>query len=264
MKLESLFEATLNINTLIDYIYKEGFEEFINEIQNYKLGRKVRINKIHLKNMEFSSNMLISKMHSPNIKKVLMNNPITIRTGVYPRGSYYSPTENTIYISFNEQVYDILIQNISTKKYREMISSSVPIQMHKNFEQELNGIKIKATISHEISHWMRDALHGKQITKMVTRAYEAPVSKRKNIFSRGTGDDYLTDYEMDALIHGIKQTKRSYDDQEWDTFTLNDLYDIDPSINVLVRGFKGVQKRKFMRMLLTRMNREGLLGKRMK
>lgn len=263
MKLYNLFEATLNINTLIDYIYKEGFEEFVNEIQNYKLGRKARINKIHLKNMEFSSELLISKMHSPNIKNTLRNHPVTIRTGVFSRGSYYSPKENTIYISINEQAYDILIQNISTKKYREMIQSSVPLQMQKNFEQELNGIKIKATISHEISHWMRDALHGKQITKMVTRAHQNP-NKSKRILNRGTGDDYLTDYEIDALIHGIKQTKRAYDDREWDTFTLDDLYDIDPAVNVLVKGFRGSQKRTFMRLLLTRMNREGLLGRNMK
>jgi len=263
MKLCNLFEATLNINTLIDYIYKEGFEDFINEVQKYKIGKKVIIKKIHLKDMEFSSKLLISKMHSPNIKNTLRNNPVTIRTGVFLRGSYYSPTENTIYISINEQAYDILIQNISTKKYKEMVLSSVPLQMRKNFDQELNGIKIKATISHEISHWMRDVSHGKQITKMVTRAHKNP-NKSKKILNRGTGDDYLTDYEIDALMHGIKQTKRAYDDQEWDTFTLNDLYDIDPAVNVLVTGFKGEQKRKFMRLLLTRMNREGLLGRNMK
>lgn len=261
MILQQLFEATLNINSAVDYIYKEAFKSFIDEIQNYKKGRAVNKKKLRLPTVEFSPKLLISKLHSPNIKKVIQDNPVTIKAGVFTKGSYYDTINKVIYISFNMEAYNRLGQNVGLRKYNE-IFNGIPPHLHRNFEQELSGAKIKSTIAHEISHWVRDTQHDKHITRMVDRAKENP-SKRKRILNRGTGDDYLTDYEMDALIHGMEQIKRAYPQEEWDTFTLADVFELDPSAMSLLLGFKGRQRDQFMKLIIKRMSREGLLGKNM-
>lgn len=262
MKLEQLFEATLNINTLIDYIYEESFKTFIDEIDKYRHGKRLNMSRIKLKTMEFSPKLIISKMHSPNIKSAMIDHPVTIKTGVFPRGSYFSTTEKTIYISFHQGVYDLLQQHAGRNKYREL-STTIPTPLKKNFEQELNGSKVRSSISHEISHWMRDAKHGRQLTKMVDRANESPSSAGK-ILNRGTSAIYLSDYEMDALVHGIKQIKRDYDQAEWDSFTLSDLFDKDPASMTNMNNFNTQQQKQFKKLLLKRLNRERLLGKKMR
>lgn len=262
MKLDQLFEATLNINTIIDYIYKEAFKTFIDEIDNYRKGRRLNMNRIKLKTTEFTPKLILQKMHSPNIKNAMTDLPVTIKAGVFPRGSYYSTVEKTIYISFHQGVYDVLQQHAGVNKYREL-SVDIPPQLRKNFEQELNGSKVKASIAHEISHWMRDAKHGKQITKMVDKAQESP-SRASKTFTRGQSDIYLTDYEMDALVHGIKQIKRDYDQAEWDSFTLSDLFDKDPASMTNMNNFNKQQQKQYKKLLLKRLHRERLLGKKMR
>lgn len=100
----------------------------------------------------------------------------------------------------------------------------------------------------------------------------------KRILNRNEADTYMTDYEMNATVHGIAQLKKDFPrlyggskelaDQEWETITFKELLGIDPAIRTTYERIKhDLSPKDLMRwkkLLLSRLAREGLLGRRMK
>ena len=108
---------------------------------------------------------------------------------------------------------------------------------------------IKTSIYHELSHWIRDSLDNQSVRKAIK-------NRKAQIDSK---------VEIDAQVHVISLLHQMYK-EEWDSLTLLDLMQLKPALRVPFRTTKDNKKRfnQYQKDLLTRLNREGILGKNMK
>jgi len=260
VKLQQLNEATLKIDRLVDFFYDEVFTNFIKEIDKFKQGRNANF---YVKDQKFTMRDIPQRFITDEIRMAYETIPVVFYVGVYLRGSFYSPQKHKVQMSFNSGVMDILDNAKRNGLSYEQMLGAIPKTQQPNFKSELSGVKVRGSIAHEVSHWMRDAIHGKQLSKMLTRADKDPRNRAK-ILHKGMGDDYLTDYEIDAIIHDIVDVRRRYSKDEWDDLTIEDLLDITPTVNITRAKLRGKQRELFMKLILKRMNRERLIGRNMK
>ena len=85
----------------------------------------------------------------------------------------------------------------------------------------------------------------------------------KKIKLRGKSDEFLTDYEINAQIHSIKQLKRSNRDL-WDLFSFKNMVDESPALITIRSNLNAQQYKEWKKLILKRMYREGLVGDSMK
>jgi hypothetical protein len=131
---------------------------------------------------------------------------------------------------------------------------------------EFTEARIKGSIYHELSHWIRDTLHNNNIHKKLSDFHYSGDSSPKNIqkiLYHGEETEYTTDYEIDAQIHAIKQLKRNYR-SDWDSLNFSDMLDLNASLKHITHALKGNNLNRWMRKIKSRMYREGLLGKKMR
>jgi len=140
------------------------------------------------------------------------------------------------------------------------ITSSNPF---KDVKEEWSEVKIKASIRHELTHWLDDTKHNLFITKNVKRAADIISKKgyKEGILSmKGNKPHmYLTPQEINAMIHSIAELKEIYS-EKWDKMTFDDMISLTPALSVLNKelGYK------WRKEIKKRMARENLFGKKMK
>ncbi len=250
-------EKTFNIDRDVDHLYKKGFKKFIDNLQ--KTG-DIQIG-LGSKKQLVTYQMASGKLKEEECKAAHALNPIMIFCGVSPTGgSFYLIDSNLIWISLQKDVIQ-LTQQAATRGVPAW--QTVPPRLRKSFKAELTEGRMKATIYHELSHWLNDTLHNYNITNIVRLAQELGNPSMKLLGKKSVD---MTHFEIDAQIHGIKQIKRTYKD-EWDTYTFDDILDLYPSLratadNVYMYG-KDVQSI-WAKSILKRMAREKLLGKNMR
>ena len=241
-----LSESTYELDADVDFIYTESrLEEYIHNVKtnpSKNVGRPFK---------ELDSSMLTC----PKSIEAHKLNPVKIESGIFGTSSWYNPSKRMIRISPNRQAIDMIGANEKPDEYDN-------IQM---FDNELTDERIKATIHHELSHWISDSIHNQHLSRIVSHAadegghYEDVLLGKYNV-----GETY---YEIDAQIHGIKQIKRKYTSEEWDRATLQWLFYKYPALNniknPLIRSPNDNEVYDWIRTLTTRMSREGLLGKNM-
>jgi len=141
---------------------------------------------------------------------------------------------------------------------------SSPVSDYELFLNEITEHKLKATIAHELSHWISDSLYNSQIKKTINLAIKLDKHIKEVLRVEDVNMSY---FEIDAQIHGIKQIKRKKN-KYWDTYTLTDLFFMYPPLRatttVLYNKYSKEVLDIWLKNLITRMNRENLLGKNMK
>lgn len=250
-----LEEKTFSIDKDVNFIYRTYFKSFIDELRNGHAGK--------LESASFTSNVLPSK----DSKKANELNPVTIKIGSFYDGSFYSPNDHILQISFNYSALNAL--NFCKGSVINTIRA-LPSEQIKRFKQEINGSATKCTIYHELSHWIDDTFHNKHITNTIKKAQQiSNHQKQDKIMAKGKADPVASKYEINAQIHAIKKTKNQNKDI-WDTITFNDLLTLIPALhtvyNVLLKKDKGNfdnNLKQWRRDIKQRMSREGLLGKNM-
>jgi len=264
MRVSDIFEATFNTDEIVDYIYDNVFADYIKKIQEWKNGKTTN-EPVIISNKTFEPEKLSKEIKDPVFKKAMKENPIKIKAGVRD-GNYYYPTKHLISITFNDELYAMMNRYISANKSFMEFIGNLPLALRKNILTEVNGNKVKGSISHEISHWLDDTNNQKHITKMINVAAGEQYHKQSKTFNRGEADQYMTDYEINAQTHALKQLKRSIGQEAWDKLTFNDLYAIEPSLRVNKERISKISPealKRFVKLTLRRMHRENLLGKNM-
>jgi len=252
-----LEEKTFAIDKDVDIIYDRLFKEIINNIKT-NAG-----NAISQTIKQLDSNELVSA----SARKANVINPVTIVGGldlINPIANYYSPNDKTIHLSIHPGAALMLRNNIG--KSIKDLSETIPSHQRRNFISEFTSNKIKSSIQHELSHWLDDTLHNSHITNTIKKASDANINttnKRDRILNRGMGTSLVTDYEINAQIHAIKQLKRN-NHRIWDKLSIIDMITLSPSLSHIYRSITDSQKSYWIRKLLHRMNRENLLGNYMK
>jgi hypothetical protein len=132
----------------------------------------------------------------------------------------------------------------------------------KQFFNEVSPASIKGTIYHELSHWISDSIYNRNISKRLEIAQQ---SGKLDILTK-YGSNLFTDYELDAQVHAIKQLKRDYK-KDWDKLTWSDIIEKKGSFDVIFKRLKTLNTRdqeEYFKRMIKRLNREGLLGKKLR
>ena len=264
-----LSEAVLNLDDDVDYIFKNGgFESFF---KNFDKGLKP-FKELILSNRSI---ILFNTIHSNRLSSeeaVAANkiNPVDIDCGFSNMGSYYDPINKQIFISLDPHAFETFY----TDDDRELYIDSI-----KSFRNEFKPTRIKSTIYHELSHWIRDSLHGKHIEKIISKAKLTPhTDKKTKIKNLGLPDTYMTNYEIDALVHSVKQFRKDIPKEEWDSMSFKDLIDEIRSFKIIYNRIKDKSydkqdydiedskkwHKQWIKLIVKRLDKEGLLGKNMK
>jgi hypothetical protein len=120
-------------------------------------------------------------------------------------------------------------------------------------KRELAETAIKVSTRHELSHWLRDSFHENILKK---RAADAKWLKKVGKMGMKL---YLTPTEIDATIHSIVELKNKHSDK-WDKLSWKGFIELDNVLMLLDKSL-GQEWRKLMKK---RMNRENLLGAKMR
>lgn len=274
-----LGEATLNINKDVDYIFNRAFKQFYKDLF---AGKKPYQSEVESGSAPVTFDYMRSReLPSATSKKASAVNPVTIFCGIY-KGSFYNPTDKAIYISVNKSALRAYYDDITADDID-------PEQLDSYRSETETTSTVKSTTYHELSHWIRDSLNNSHIGKMVNRiqssmdAGKSQDSVVRKIKNQGLPHTYMTNYEIDALIHNIKQFKRDTPKAKWNSLTLLEMIRMIPSINNVYidiskkyMAFYGSSgdlnkpswrkdwAKEYVKLLLKRMYKEGLLGDNMK
>jgi len=254
LKEELLLEKTFNIKKDVQIVYDKLFASFVAEIKRGDFPPEDIIKAARHGGGYARASMPSSQLVSKSAKAANAIKPIKIKAGVFSSPSY-NPIDNSINLTFNPMVLDIL---------RQGIQGTLPKDQVRRFNSETSPNKMKATIAHELSHWMNDVLHNSHIEKIVDMAAEF---QDANILKLGKEDVNMTHFEIDAQIHGIKTLKQQYTTAQWNKMTLGDVMELYPPIDGTWRTTTRYGKEVvdiWKKLLLKRMAREKILGKNMR
>ena len=124
---------------------------------------------------------------------------------------------------------------------------------------------LKQVIRHELTHWLDDALHNSHIENKAIRYSDSSkyadeiktLALKKNILWNGESHPYMSNVEINAMVHHIAQLRRNLGPKKYDAITWQQLTAISPGLFSLNKHL-GAPWRKLM---FNRLSREGLIGK---
>lgn len=256
-----LVEKTWPVSKDVDYIFSTYYGKLFKDIKagfgHISLG--------DFKDIEISSEELPSAV----ARKAHAANPITIKIkSSEATGNFYNPVEKELQVSPSDSAMHVLRSSSGSIKRALNI---VQDDQQEPLKNEFNGVKIKTSIAHELSHWFNDTFHNQHIRDIITKGRTAKAvgvdqGKLKSIMARGLPDIYMSDYEIDAQIHQLKELRRRYK-KIWDTLSFENLTTMDRSLGSSSRRIRQSSTqnwKKWKMLLLKRLAREGLLGAKMK
>ncbi len=266
---EILTEATFDVDEVVDLIYNDVYAEYFKNIARYMDGEQLTPSDLKITDRKYTAVELLKRIDNKKIQIAAGKDAITVFTGVSSKGNLYNGRSKTINISFNNELYQMVKSAAVNGQDFEKLMEQIPYKLHVKAREEFSGSKLKGSIAHEFAHWLGDFYHNNHITKMGGKANEYMTSseKRNKILRRGKPDIYMTDYEIDAMIHDVYQLKRNYGEAKWDSMTVSEMMRAAMTLNSTYQHVKEKGKgdeKQFLKNILKRMNREGLLGKEMK
>ena len=244
-----LDEKTFNLDRDVDYIYHKCFDTVLYNYHNNGIVPPILTYGV----------VDSSELKTKDCKYAHSIKPVTIHCGVYTDGSKYSPFEDNILVSLNTDFF----RKSNIKHTKNDLTA---------LKNELTEEKVKATIYHELSHWVSDVKYNNYLYKLIKRAYSIPsnmpnrVKKMIKILDMGKSNTRVTTYEIDAQIHGIKQIKRLNTDK-WDDLELVDLFFKYPVLRNIAMELINIDYQiyiEWVKDIIKRLQRENLLGKNMR
>jgi hypothetical protein len=171
----------------------------------------------------------------------------------FPRGEKIPPY---IKLSVHSTIFNMLV-------YRGVQAlDQIPFKVRRRAKNEVNEFRIKATIAHELTHWIDNAEYN--IFELIMSGAKTTAEKEEKLLLDKKNVN-MTYFEIQAQVHAIKQMKDGED--TWDDYTLNDLFEYLPSLHTIAISLyekygKDVLKI-WIKYFLKRLAREGLAGKNM-
>ncbi len=172
----------------------------------------------------------------------------------FPKGEEIPPY---IKLSVHSDIFNMLVDSGV-----QALNTQIPLKMQKRAKNEVTEFRIKATISHELTHWIDNAEYN--IFELIMSGAKTNAERVEKILLDKKNVN-MTYFEIQAQVHAIKQMKDGEDN--WDTYTLNDLFEYLPSFHTiaitLYRKYGEDVLKIWIKYLLKRLARENLLGKNM-
>jgi hypothetical protein len=241
---EGLITETIhNIDDDVDLIYDTFFRDDIETLITTRKANDFMFKK-DVTDTSVLKNPLCVEANQKNPCKLLINYGVNI----------YAPDRNFISISYNKAALEFLKQQ--NNDFDKAINSLTKKQS-REFTIEFTEEKIKASIHHELTHWLDDVFYNQRIK----RAADKFLKKNKSVGRNNMPIDADT-LEIQAQIHNIHQLKRKYSDI-WDSLTFNEMMNMSLTLKLVFDSLPEKYRYRWVRDLKTRMYREGLLGKKM-
>ena len=186
-------------------------------------------------------------------------NPITIHFGVLQGGNHYNPKNKKIQVTLHTQAMDFLGP--------KGLENKEAVEQEPNVIFEFTPEKLKATIAHELTHWIEDSLFENKIKRALDTLHkkvdnEKDFSQKKKII---TQFQRFSEHEIQAHINGLSAI-RDNNPELYDSWSWKELQQNSPALKNVVDNSKELpddERRVFMKQLLRRLSRENLLTKRM-
>ena len=170
--------------------------------------------------------------------------------------NYYKPSENKISISIHKSAVDWVLYDFNGDLRKAASNDKNGALM-----QEFSEIKIKSTISHELTHWLDETCNNNSITKELNKIKTKYAKDPKYFVGKNNVNSKY--FEINAQINAIAQAKKQINDEEWNSMTFDQLINLIISLKTINKTLSQSDKIKWLRNLKTRMYRENLLGKNM-
>ena len=240
--LDMLWKPLKPISKKFDEMFKNFDKKHVNDVINTINDNITTKNEDGLIIKTFNSSELTSKKAQLAHKL----NPVTIHMGAF-KGNTYQCIKKIIQVGFN---YDYIPELHNILK-RGLLPSDM-----KRFQIEFKEQRIKAGLSHELTHWIDDTLHNFHIKRVVSRAIK---HQDRSIAAKGEENVSLTDYEINAVISSIN-SYRKFHKKIWDKLTFDEVLELMP-----VEYFMNkILSKEWRLKIKKRMAREGILGKKMR
>ena len=155
-----LNEKTFSISADVDMIYKKYFLKYLKPFHKMKNNDLTDFqNKIWCasKKGKWDFGTTTSEIFkSRTAKKAHELNPVTLMFGAVSDGSFYSYKEKVISVSLNSDIIDLLVSGRSMDNIKNLMITDR--DRFERFKNELSEESVKATIYHELSHWINDSM----------------------------------------------------------------------------------------------------------
>lgn len=243
-----LTEKLANVDEDVNMLYNKYFKINIDEIERTGI-----ITTNMFKELETSTETLKTE---ESIKGNEIN-PCRIIINGFNGRNFYKPMENLISLSINKELVNYCLNKFNGD-FQKCAMTFEPEQ-YITFLKMFSEDKIKGTIHHELAHWLDDTLNNQHLTTRVKQ------HKKMNTRDLNNTPIEVTKMEIEGQIHNIKQLYNKYKN-EWDNVTLTDVFQHIPSLTKILNKLQSKPeiRKQWLKDLVLRMNREGLLGKNMR
>lgn len=238
-----LSEALINVDSDVEWIYDQFFKKDYEEVLLTK-----HINNDMFKTHEIST----SDLKSPIAIEANELNPCKILINVHG-SNFYKPKDSLLSISVNKGAINFIKEygnNSLEVAFKELNDTQANALI-----SEFKSSSIKGSIHHELVHWIDDTMNNRHISKRLNKADKTGI----RIKAKGGANINTDKLEIQGIIHNILQLKKLHADI-WDSISFNDLIKLSPSLTGLVQNLSRSEFSNWKRGVITRMNREGLLG----
>jgi hypothetical protein len=253
---DRLNEKLFSIEDDVDYIIEEsGIEDFYKDVESGEMPYYTEI--INDEEIAFLV-MKSDELRSEDAVKAHDANPISIFIGFAKGniGSHYNPKDKYLLASPTRSAFKVFYLGEEDK---------LEASKRETLKKDLSLERLKYALAHELSHWISDSLHNKHIESIIDRANDLNDAEYMKLKKQ---DVNMTYFEIDAIIHSIKEMKRRYSEEEWNNLTFRDImldYTALNTVDNLLKERYGLEVALiWQKNLFQRMHREGLLGKNMR
>ena len=253
---DRLNEKLFSIEDDVDYIIEEsGIEDFYKDVESGEMPYYTEI--INDEEIAFLV-MKSDELRSEDAVKAHDVNPISIFIGFATGniGSHYNPKDKYLLASPTRSAFKVFYLGEEDK---------LEASKRETLKKDLSLERLKYALAHELSHWISDSLHNKHIESIIDRANDLNDAEYMKLKKQ---DVNMTYFEIDAIIHSIKEMKRRYSEEEWNNLTFRDImldYTALNTVDNLLKERYGLEVALiWQKNLFQRMHREGLLGKNMR
>ncbi len=279
-------EKVFHLRKDIDTLYKAGFKDIVDAVdeslkQGYMSDKLMRIMRKLNADIERRGYAVVATFFSDELQtkdaiKAHETHPVKITLEIGDFGNAYNPVKHEIRLSIPMKIMDIFNDHFWDRNNILKAAGG-----EATIFNEISEFKMKGTINHELSHWIRNS-QTRHIDKMMKKAKETTPSMK--VLKQGKIHTVATDYEMDAYVHNIMEYKKSIGLKKYNSKKLSDLFIDIPSFRAVMSHFRRYKQENisdnsymstvkldwqklwidWQKKLIKRLDREKLLGKNMR
>lgn len=274
MKLITLREGVLDFEKDVDSIYNAFFHPIVEKLQRGEMSETEFAWAINQEVSMSSSEMVDRRiLQSTILVQAARAIPVEFKfhTSGLPATGRYDTKNKIIYFTFAQ---DYVMDLLGIINFDLTSSDSWSQRVKDEVTRFVQGESTKETIRHELTHWVDDVRSNGALSNQIARAKvprgEEPTKDNIKAFNKLTGghqNKNLGPAEINAIVNGIAEIRTKTLSSVWDDLTFDQLIDNSQALYAVASFIQSEQPdeyQKWRNLVIKRMARENLLGKKMR